>query len=77
MKKKNKVKINIKSNDNLNFSEYLIEYKSKSNKVIEKVEKVESLKKIIADKKNKINKSPKKKIFKKRKYKKKFDMKKN
>ena len=43
--KKNKVKINIKSNDNLNFSEYLIEYKSKSNKVIEKVENLESLKK--------------------------------
>ena len=75
--KKNKVKINIKSNDNLNFSEYLIEYKSKSNKVIEKVEKLESLKKIIAENNNKINKSPKKKIFKKRKYKKKFDMKKN
>ncbi len=75
--KKNKVKINIKSNDNLNFSEYLIEYKSKSNKVIEKVEKLESLKKIIAEKNNKINKSPKKKIFKKRKYKKKFDIKKN
>ena len=71
--KKNKVKINIKSNDNLNFSEYLIEYKSKSNKVIEKVEKVESLKKIIDEKKNKkININPKKK-FKKRKYKKKFD----
>ena len=75
--KKNKVKINIKSNDNFNFSEYLIEYKSKSNKVIEKVEKLESLKKIVAEKNNKINKSPKKKIFKKRKYKKKFDMKKN
>ena len=77
-KKKNKVKIDIKSNDNLNFSEYLIEYKSKSNKVIEKVEKVESLKKIIAEKKNKkININPKKKIFKKRIYKKKFDLKKN
>ena len=76
--KKNKVKINIKSNDNLNFSEYLIEYKSKSNKVIEKVEKVESLNKIIAEKKNKkININPKKKIFKKRIYKKKFDLKKN
>ena len=49
--KKNKVKINIKSNDNLNFSEYLIQYKSKSNKVIEKVEKLESLNKIIAEKK--------------------------
>ena len=76
--KKNKVKIDIKSNDNLNFSEYLIEYKSKSNKVIEKVEKVESLKKIIAEKKNKkIKINPKKKIFKKRIYKKKFNLKKN
>ena len=76
--KKNKVKINIKSNDNLNFSEYLIEYKSKSNKVIEKVEKIESLKKIIDEKTNKkININSKKKIFKKRKYKKKFDLKKN
>ena len=46
-------------------------------RVEEKVEKLESLKKIIAEKNNKINKSPKKKIFKKRKYKKKFDMKKN
>ena len=73
-----KKKINIKSNDNLNFSEYLIEYKSKSNKVIEKIEKVENLKKIIDEKKNKkININPKKKIFKKRKYKKKFDLKKN
>ena len=76
--KKNKVKINIKSNDNLNFSEYLIEYKSKSNKVIEKVEKVESLKKIINEKTNKkTNIIPKKKLFKKRIYKKKFDLKKN
>ena len=76
--KKNKVNINIKPNDNLNFSEYLIEYKSKSNKVIEKVEKVESLKKIITDKKNlKININPKKKLYKKKKYKKKFNLKKN
>ena len=76
--KKNKVKIVIKPNDKLNFSEYSIEYKSKSNKVIEKVEKLESLKKIISDKKNKkkiIN--PKKKLYKKKNYKKKFDLKKN
>ncbi len=76
--KKNKVKINISSNDSLNFSEYLIEYKSKSNKVIEKVEKLESLKKVIIEKKNKkINVNPKKKIYKKKKFKKKFDLKKN
>ena len=76
--KKNKVKINIKSNDNLNFAEYLIEYRSKSNKVIEKVEKLESLKKVITEKNNKkINVIPKKKSYKKKKYKKKFNLKKN
>ena len=68
--KKNKVKININSNDNLNVSEYLIEYKSKSQKVIEKVENLESLKKII--KNNNKNQNPKKKIFIKKKYKKKY-----
>ncbi len=76
--KKNKVKINIKSHDNLNFGEYLIEYKSKSNKVIEKVEKLENLKKIVNENKNKkTNIIPKKKLYKKKKYKKKFDLKKN
>ena len=69
--KKNKVKININSNDNLNLSEYLIEYKSKTKKVIEKVENMESLKKVITENK-KINKSPRKKIFRKKKFKKKF-----
>ncbi len=68
--KKNKVKININSNDNLNISEYLIEYKSKSKKVIEKVENLESLKKIIIN--NNKNQNPKKKIFVKKKYKKKY-----
>mgnify|MGYP001210234485 CR=1 FL=1 len=68
--KKNKVKININSNDNLNISEYLIEYKSKSKKVIEKVENLESLKKIITN--NNKNQNPKKKIFIKKKYKKKY-----
>jgi len=71
--KKNKVKININSNDKLNFSEYLIEYKSKSKKVIEKVESLENLKKvIIEDKNHKTNKSSQKKLFRKKKYKKKF-----
>ena len=69
--KKNKVKININSNDNLNLSEYLIEYKSKTKKVLEKVENMESLKKVITENK-KINKNPRKKIFRKKKYKKKF-----
>ena len=76
--KKNTVKININSNDKLNFSEYLIEYKSKSKKVIEKVESLENLKKdIIEDKNHKTNKKSQKKIFRKKKYKKKFVAKKN
>ena len=69
--KKNKVKININSNDDLNLSEYLIEYKSKTKKVLEKVENMESLKKVITENK-KINKSPRKKKFGKKKFTKKF-----
>ncbi len=70
---KNKVKININSNDKLNLSEFLIEYQLKSKKVIEKVENLESLKKVVIEKKNKkTNKSSQKKIFIKKKYKKKF-----
>jgi len=66
--KKNKVKININSNDKLNLSEFFIEYKSKSKKVIEKVENLESLKKVIYEKKNqKIKQNPPKNIYKKKK----------
>ena len=66
--KKNKVKININSNDKLNLSEFFIEYKSKSKKVIEKVENLESLKKVIDENKNqKINQNPRKNIYKKKK----------
>ena len=76
--KKNKVKINIISNDKLNLFEYLIEYKSKSKKVIEKVESLENIKKKTIDNKIKnINQNPKKKIFRKKKYKKNFIKKKN
>jgi len=76
--KKNKVKININSNDKLNLSEFFIEYKSKSKKVIEKVENLESLKKVIDENKNqKINQNPRKNIYKKKKNKKKFIIKKN
>ena len=78
LKKKNKVKININSNDKLNLSEFFIEYKSKSKKVIEKVENLESLKKVIDENKNqKINQNPRKNIYKKKKNKKKFIIKKN
>ena len=74
--KKNKVKISINSNDKYNLSEFLIEYKSKTKKVLEKVENMESLKKVITENK-KLNKSPRKKIFRKKKYKKNFIKKKN
>ncbi len=71
--KTNKVKININSNDNLSLNEYLIEYKSKSKKVIEKFESLETLKKIIIENNNqKVDQNLKKKIFRKKKYKKKF-----
>ncbi len=71
--KTNKVKININSNDKLSFNEYLIEYKSKSKKVIEKFENLEILKKITIENKNqKLDQNLKKKIFRKKKYKKKY-----
>ena len=70
--KKNKVKINIIANNEINLSEYIIEFKSKSKKVIEKLEQIESLKKIIIENKPH-SKNPKisKKIYKKKKFKKK------
>ncbi len=71
--KTNKVKININSNENLNLNEYLVEYKSKSKKVIEKLENLETLKKIVIEDKNqKLNQNLKKKVFRKKKYKKKY-----
>ena len=70
--KKNKVKINITANNEINLSEFIIEFKSKSKKVIENLENVESLNKIIIEniprsKNTKIQK----KIYKKKKFKKK------
>ncbi len=71
--KKNKVKININSNDKLNLSEYLIEYKSKSKKIIDKVENLENLKKVmIENKSDKKIQNLRKKSFRKKKYKKSF-----
>ena len=70
--KKNKIKININSINELNVSEYSIELKSKSEKVLDKIEKIESFQKIIIEKnetKSNENK-PFKKDFKKRKFKK-------
>jgi len=75
--KKNKIKININTIKDLNLSEYKIDFKSKSKKVLEKIEKYENLQKIIIDKKDKKTnfKKIQKSIFKK-KFKKKFNKKK-
>ena len=57
-KKKNKVKININIGENLGLQDYNIEFKSKSNKILEKIEKVENLQNIVVDNIEK-NKEPK------------------
>ena len=68
---KNKLKINLNTKKDLSLFEYSIVFKSKSKKVLEKVEKFENLLKIVSDKKDKkINiKKEKKPIFKKKNYK--------
>ena len=71
--KKNKISFNININNELNLTEYIIEFKSKSKKVLEKIENLESLKKVNLIETNKISKVVgKKKIvknkFKKRKF---------
>ncbi len=48
-KKKNKIKINLISGNNLGLQDYTIEFKSKSNKILEKIEKVENLNKIVEE----------------------------
>ena len=72
-KKKNKIKINLEVNESLSLQEYIIQFKSKSDKVIEKVEKLETLKKIIEEKEIKNHKltKVKKNNFKGKKFKKK------
>jgi len=72
--KKNKIKININPVNDINLSEYSIDFKSKSKKVLEKVEKYENLKRNIEFiKEKKINIKKNKKIgFKKIKFKKKI-----
>ncbi len=69
--KKNKIKINITHSDELNFTEYLIEFKSKSGKILDKIEKIENLQKVVIAKENSnssIQKTFKKRKFKKRKF---------
>ena len=74
---KNQIEINIFSNNSFSFSDYIIEFLSKTNKVLEKIEKISTLKKIsilkddkkIIDFKKKIKK---KKFYKNKHYKKKI-----
>ena len=69
--KKNKIKINIVHSEELNLTEYLIEFKSKSGKILDKIEKIESLQKVVVTKENSnsnIQKPFKKRKFKKRKF---------
>ncbi len=69
--KKNKIKINIDNSEDLNLNEYLIEFKSKSGKVLDKIEKIENLQKITVTKENvksNVQKPFKKKKFKRRKF---------
>ena len=71
-KKKNKIKINLNIGEGLGLQDYNIEFKSKSSKVLEKIEKVEVLQKIIdekTDNKKELTRE-KKSNFKRKKFKK-------
>ncbi len=70
-KKKNKIEINIFSNNSLDCSDYIIEFFSKNNKVLEKIEKISVLKKIV-NLNQEINEMNNKKFKKKKFYKKKY-----
>ena len=72
--KKHKAKININNNNDLNLEDYIIEFKSKTKKVLDKIEKVGQLEalKIETEKEITLSKNKGRKIFKKRKFRKKF-----
>ena len=72
--KKHKAKINLNTNNELNLEDYIIEFKSKTKKVLDKIEKVEKLEaiKIENKKDDEVDKNKGRKIFKKRKFRKKF-----
>ena len=77
-KKKNKIKINLNIDQVLGLQDYNIDFKSKSGKVLDKVEKVENLQKINEEK---VDKSleltkEKKSNFKRKKFKKRKNFKK-
>ena len=75
-KKKNKVELSLETNKNFDVSEYIIEFKSKAGKVLEKIEKISNLKKLNEETSPNIEKKiinfKKKKFYKKRFYKKKI-----
>ncbi len=77
-KKKNKIKINLNIDQGLGLQDYIIEFKSKSDKILEKVEMVENLQKITDEKldKNLESKKEKKLSFKRKKFKKRKSFKK-
>ncbi len=76
-KRKNKIEINLFENNSLGLDDYEIEFLSKTNKVIEKVEKISSLKKLEVLKPEAKNYNINKKKFKKKKFYKKKTIKKN
>ena len=77
-KKKNKIKINLSIGENLSMQDYTIEFKSKSGKILEKVDKIENLQKISEDGLNKSIEltKEKKSNFKRKKFKKRKNFKK-
>ena len=71
-KKKNKIDLNLETNNELDITEYIIEFKSKTNKLLDKIENISIKKKINNIDKtsdNKVIKFKKKKFFKKKFYK--------
>ena len=73
-KNKNKLKISLEKDSNFDISEYAIEFKSKNNKLLEKIENISLLKNNLIDEQldnKKIIKFKKKKFYKKKFYKKK------
>ena len=69
-KKKNKINIELISDNSLSLSDYILEFLSKTNKVIDKIERISHLKKIILNKEQNDNgkKNLKKTNLRKKKY---------
>ena len=71
-KKKNKIELILETNNELDITEYIIDFKSKTNKLLDKIENLSTNKKISNTEKsteNKIIKFKKKKFYKKKFYK--------